>query len=114
MPIIFLLAGIFVLIWPSAARSNRAGNSRPRFLAGAALLVSALAVTIAVLSPVGATLGLPSLAPQSASALNACTNTVVADVVALDQPFYYNRLGAIQANGMIYALRRDVVENNTG
>jgi hypothetical protein len=35
--------------------------------------------------------------------------TVTADVVALDQPFYYNRLGAINANGMMYALARDVV-----
>jgi hypothetical protein len=29
--------------------------------------------------------------------------------VALDQHFYYNRLGAINANGMMYALARDVV-----
>jgi hypothetical protein len=35
--------------------------------------------------------------------------TIVADVVAFDQPFFYNRLGALNPAGMIYALRRDVV-----
>jgi Tol biopolymer transport system component len=35
--------------------------------------------------------------------------TITVDVVALDQPFFYNRLGAVNPAGMIYALRRDVV-----
>ena len=39
--------------------------------------------------------------------------TVVADVVAFDQPFFYNRLGAVNPAGMIYALRRDVVPINS-
>ncbi|MEW5851480.1 MAG: copper oxidase [Myxococcota bacterium] len=38
-----------------------------------------------------------------------CEHTVTADVVALDQAFFWNRLGAAQPQGMIYALRRDVV-----
>jgi cold shock CspA family protein len=38
-----------------------------------------------------------------------CGRTIKADVVALDQAFYNNRLGAFQAGGMIFALRRDVV-----
>jgi len=38
-----------------------------------------------------------------------CDRTVKADVVALDQALIYNRLGAINPAGMIYALRRDVV-----
>jgi hypothetical protein len=37
------------------------------------------------------------------------TRTITAQVVALDQPFTYNRLGASNPTGMIYALRRDVV-----
>ncbi|HEX9984409.1 MAG TPA: hypothetical protein VGF69_14170 [Thermoanaerobaculia bacterium] len=37
-----------------------------------------------------------------------CAKTTKADVVALDQAFYNNRLGAFQAGGMIFALRRDV------
>lgn len=38
-----------------------------------------------------------------------CQNTLFADVVALDQVFFYNRLGAVNPSGMIFALRRDVV-----
>ncbi|MCG3211491.1 MAG: hypothetical protein FOGNACKC_05137 [Anaerolineae bacterium] len=44
----------------------------------------------------------------------SCGQTVTADVVALDQPFYYNRMGAMNANGMIYALRNDIVEKTPG
>jgi len=38
-----------------------------------------------------------------------CERTVKADVVALDQALIYNRLGAINPAGMIYALKSDVV-----
>ena len=37
-----------------------------------------------------------------------CERTIKADVVAFDQPFFYNRLGAVNPAGMIYALRSDV------
>ena len=43
-----------------------------------------------------------------------CAHTTHADVVALDQAFYNNRMGAFQAGGMVFALRRDVVSNETG
>jgi hypothetical protein len=39
----------------------------------------------------------------------AGSRLITADVVALDQVFFYNRLGAFNPGGMIYALRRDVV-----
>jgi hypothetical protein len=35
-----------------------------------------------------------------------CQRTLVANVVALDQPLMFNRLGAQNANGMLFALRR--------
>jgi hypothetical protein len=38
--------------------------------------------------------------------------TVVANVVALDQVFLYNRLGAMNPSGMMFALERDVVAIN--
>ncbi|MBI4303762.1 MAG: copper oxidase [Chloroflexi bacterium] len=38
---------------------------------------------------------------------------ITANVVAIDQPIIYNRLGAITPGGMIYALRRDVVNKTT-
>lgn len=40
--------------------------------------------------------------------------TVVADVVALDQPIVYNRFGSYNPYGMVYALKRDVVDLDTG
>src|SRR4051812_45412235 len=43
-----------------------------------------------------------------------CERTIKADVVALDQPFFYNRLGAVNPAGMIYALRRDVRAKSFG
>src|SRR5215467_2993226 len=49
------------------------------------------------------------LACTDAVAQSVCGRTVKADVVALDQAFYNNRLGALQAGGMIFALRRDIV-----
>ncbi|WP_437870615.1 copper oxidase [Sorangium sp. So ce363] len=39
----------------------------------------------------------------------ASGRTVFADVVAIDQMFVYDRLGAFNPGGMVYALRRDVV-----
>lgn len=44
----------------------------------------------------------------------ACERKVVADVVAIDQPLMYNRMGAGQPNGMMYALKRDVVATTPG
>jgi hypothetical protein len=43
-----------------------------------------------------------------------CKRQLTANVVALDQVFFYNRLGAVNPGGMIYALRRDVVDVATG
>lgn len=37
-----------------------------------------------------------------------------ADVVALDQPLYYNRFGSVNPYGMIYALKHDVVKVQEG
>ena len=46
--------------------------------------------------------------PAVAGAQN-CARTITADVVAFDQVFFWNRLGAVQPQGQMYALRRDVV-----
>jgi hypothetical protein len=54
------------------------------------------------------------LAGTSAQAQDACIRTVKADVVALDMPLMFNRLGAQNINGMMYALKRDVVINDPG
>ncbi len=41
-----------------------------------------------------------------------CNRTVSANVVAFDMPLMWNRLGATNINGMMYALQRDVVTLN--
>jgi hypothetical protein len=40
-----------------------------------------------------------------------CARELTANVVAFDQPIMYNRLGASNINGMMFALRRDVVDS---
>jgi hypothetical protein len=54
--------------------------------------------------------GLALLAAGQAQATITCTRTLTADVVAFDQPIMYNRLGASNINGMMFALKRDVVD----
>lgn len=48
----------------------------------------------------------------SAQAAIQCERNLVANVVAMDQPLMFNRLGAHNVNGMMFALRRDVVDLN--
>ncbi len=43
-----------------------------------------------------------------------CNRMISADVVALDQPFFWNRLGASQPQGMVFALVEDVVSIDGG
>src|SRR5215468_12149282 len=57
-------------------------------------------------------MGGPSLAQTTPPP--ACQRQLTANVVALDQVFFYNRLGAQNPAGIIYALRRDVVDVATG
>ena len=46
-----------------------------------------------------------------ASAAITCEREVRADVVVIDQPLMFNRLGAANINGMIFALKRDVISD---
>ena len=41
-----------------------------------------------------------------------CERTVTANLVVIDQPLMFNRLGAANVNGMIFALKRDVIDAN--
>jgi len=75
---------------------------------GSAFLIAA-AVALAVSS------GIPF--SDEARAAGVCPGggrTVIANVVAIDQPIMFNRIGAQNVNGMVYALRRDVVDKITG
>ena len=55
-----------------------------------------------------ALLGLTTTLPAAAQ---TCERTIGADVVALDQVFFWNRLGAVQPQGMMYALSHEVFPN---
>ncbi len=43
-----------------------------------------------------------------------CERNVTANIVALDQPVLFNRLGASNVNAMMYALERDVINKTSG
>jgi hypothetical protein len=51
---------------------------------------------------------------SQASAEIVCKRNLTADIVALDMPLMWNRLGAQNINGMMYALKRDVVNLESG
>ncbi|MFN7960728.1 MAG: copper oxidase [Thermoanaerobaculia bacterium] len=84
---------------------------RTRYLQlGLALLVAATA-GLGAAAPVAAQAdGFASLeASGSAAFASNCQRQLTASVVALDQVFFWNRLGAFEPQGMMYALERDVV-----
>ena len=61
----------------------------------------------------GAVLSILVLTPFALAKEPACgPNDPYAEVVALDQPYWVNRLGAQMPQGIVYALRRDVVPKN--
>jgi hypothetical protein len=72
---------------------------RPRFLA-----LALVALPLALVLVPGA-----AGAQVNDTATPVCARTLRAEVVALDQMYFWNRLGAAQPHGMIYALKRDVV-----
>src|SRR6185503_15425988 len=54
----------------------------------------------------------PDATPVPPPPVPTCANTVTANVVAFDQIITYNRFGAFDPGGMIFALKRDVVAIN--
>jgi hypothetical protein len=83
-------------------RRNHAGsmNHHLRFVSRLAALFSLAAILTA----------LPLFAQDTFPPIPVnCERSIVADVVAFDQVFFWNRLGAVEPQGMIYALRNDIV-----
>jgi hypothetical protein len=76
-----------------------------RFFRGRAALIFTLAASVLILLAVAA--GARAQTP-------VCERTITADVVAFDQVFFWNRLGAVEPQGMIFALRGDVVPKAAG
>ncbi len=69
-------------------------------------------VILSVLAGVMA-IGSMGYAPAAKAAIE-CTNTITANVVVLDNPTLFNRLGAQNPNWITYALERDVVHWDDG
>ena len=65
---------------------------------------------VLALGLLAAGLGLQASSAQAVS----CNRTITANVVVLDNPTVFNRLGAQNPNWITYALRRDVVDAATG
>ncbi|HET6720964.1 MAG TPA: hypothetical protein VFH22_15030, partial [Rhodocyclaceae bacterium] len=63
----------------------------------------------------GATVFLAALATTATTAQAAptCVRNLLAEVVAIDQPLMFNRLGAQNINGMVYALKGDVINRDS-
>ena len=76
-----------------------------------AILVSTVGLISHALAQVSPAPKKVSPAPPKNSA-PICNRTIKVQVVALDQPWMWNRLGASQPGGMIYALARDVERNS--
>lgn len=88
----------------SAPLTHRRGGSRTLVAVKTAMILS--------LSLLGWGCAKPQL-PQSQLVVKPfCERTITADVVALDQVYYYNRFGSFNPAGIMYALRRDVVRVN--
>jgi hypothetical protein len=60
----------------------------------------------------GAIVLLASLTGLGHGAVQKVKRTIKADIVALDQPFFCNRLGTSMPQGMVFALRGDVVSTD--
>jgi len=97
-----------IVIQPKVALHRRASRVKwPGRLAHS--LVSAGTLFAILLAP------LQQVAIVSASPVQAAPacRDIQADVVALDQTIVYNRLGAVDPEGMVFALRQDVVDKGS-
>ena len=74
----------------------------------AILLTGFCSIDSAVASPK------PASAPTPATVSCSAANTVTADLAALDQAFMLNRLGASMPQGMVFALKSDIVNSGNG
>ncbi len=110
---------VAVMAVVAAVTSRRARTSRvtmryrpgfARRVAIAALAGSTGLAALAALPAPPPPVVSPAEAALQAAANGECNRDIYADVVAIDQIIVYNRLGATNPNGLMYALRRDVVQ----
>ncbi|HSP79425.1 MAG TPA: hypothetical protein VLQ93_12895, partial [Myxococcaceae bacterium] len=78
------------------------------------ITTGALLLSVGLVTGMGTGDAPPSPAPTAQRLAATCARTHTANVVVLDQPLMFNRLGAQNVNGIVYALRRDVINQDTG
>jgi hypothetical protein len=119
MPALLLLAlAAFATRIPGERRiagATRARNPRVALSGRSAWVTIVAGATMATaLTALPAPGPFPDTTPAAEAQANVCNRQIYADVVALDQVIVYNRLGAVNPNGLMYALRRDVVAKDGG
>ncbi|MEM7354438.1 MAG: copper oxidase [Acidobacteriota bacterium] len=68
-----------------------------------------IAAFLIALSPSPLLAAAPEAAPASSGEPPTCRRQLSANVVALEQPYFLNRLGTTMPHGMLFSLERDVV-----
>jgi manganese oxidase len=85
-------------------------KSRSRSAANADSIYRITRITYCITGAVFLWAVLCTVASAQGTVRARCENTVSADVIALEQVYVYNRFGAFNPEGLIFALRQDVVD----
>jgi hypothetical protein len=97
----------------SATEDGRAGADA-RTGAGISAIINQLSeAAMSSVTPTSAPAAVTAPAPTQEK-IPSCNGVTIANVVAIDQVIFYNRFGAFNPAGMMYALARDVVQNSAG
>ena len=97
----------------TAPYSFQWNTASPTVIAAGNYVVSAKVTDSALATATSANVAVTLKTPTTALPPATCAKTVTANVVAFDQVFTYNRFGAFNPAGMMYALKRDVVPINS-
>ncbi|HEX6624879.1 MAG TPA: Ig-like domain-containing protein, partial [Pyrinomonadaceae bacterium] len=97
----------------SAPYSFQWNTASPTAIAAGNYVLSAKVTDSALATASSANVAVTLKTPTTALPPATCAKTVTANVVAFDQVFTYNRFGAFNPAGMMYALKRDVVPINS-
>ena len=111
----FFLVGLLTLWAGMAFAQTSAPDTIPQ--SGTEIIVAPrplpTATPIVLPTPTPTPTPVPAPTPLAVAA-PVCSNTITAKVVAFDQIYTYNRFGAFNPAGMMYALAKDVVGSTPG
>ena len=92
--------------------SRNADRQSAQWYLGLLSIIAIFGILIAACEPKKAEKPSENHSPPVNTGQVQCGQTITADVVALEQVYYYNRLGAFNPAGLIYALKRDVIKSD--